>query len=209
MRAPSVIFAAALTFAAAPIRAETLYVEDKLVLNVYAEADQSSPRIATIQTGDAVEALERSEKFVRVQLADGREGWVGASYLSEQPPAVVQLRELQSKQSQAGEEANAKLTAELAKLKKQNAALEAEIASLKQALAASQEAAQAAAAPAPPVHVENEPAEPLPSSPPVAERSSAWTWLLALIGAGAGGFAAGWQTLGKRVRARFGGVKVY
>ncbi|HEY8538565.1 MAG TPA: TIGR04211 family SH3 domain-containing protein [Steroidobacteraceae bacterium] len=213
MRVLSAVLAAGLTIAASPALAETLYVEDKLVLNVYAEPDQGGARVATIQTGDVVEALERSENFVRVQLADGREGWVNTNYLSEQPPAILKLKELQAMQPQGDDETaekNAQLTAEVAKLKKQNSALQAEVASLKKELAATKEAAQAAAPPAPPVHVENGPIEPPPPAPLAEEPSSYWwAWLLAVIGAGGGGFAAGWQTLGKRVRARFGGVKVY
>lgn len=208
MRAPSAFLGAALTIALAPAIAETLYVEDKLVLSVYAAADQQSARVATIQTGDAVEALERSENFVRIQLVDGREGWVNASYLSEQPPAILKLKELQSSRAQGNDETSAKLTAEIAKLKKQNTELQTEIASLKKDLAAAKEAAQEGVAPAPPVLVENEAVEP-PPAPPAVESSYAWAWLLALIGVGAGGFAAGYQTLGKRVRARFAGVKVY
>jgi uncharacterized protein YgiM (DUF1202 family) len=72
----------AIAIASAELHAEQLYVEDKLVLNVYSEADQGSSRVATIETGDAVEEIERVEKFVHIRLADGREGWVGTNYLS-------------------------------------------------------------------------------------------------------------------------------
>src|SRR5689334_23309028 len=82
---------------------QRLFVSDKLVLNVYAEPDQGSSRIATIETGDAVDELERAENFIRVRLHDGREGWVGSSYLTSDAPAAVQLRELQRQQKSAGQ----------------------------------------------------------------------------------------------------------
>src|ERR1044072_4854733 len=58
------------------------YVSDRLLLNVYAQADQSGGRVATIQTGDSVDELERAGNMVYVRLEDGREGWVGANYLT-------------------------------------------------------------------------------------------------------------------------------
>jgi len=37
-----------------PVHADTLYVIDKVLINVYAEPNQDSSRVATIETGDAV-----------------------------------------------------------------------------------------------------------------------------------------------------------
>jgi uncharacterized protein YgiM (DUF1202 family) len=194
--------------------AETLYVDDKLVLNVYAEADQNSSRVATIETGDSVEEIERLENFVRVQLADGQEGWVSASYLRTKPPAIVRLRELDSSLPSA--EANAatkQLSDEVARTKKQNAALQAEVAELKKKLTAAP--ATIASVPAAlPMESSTESLtqtvtpDPTPE-PVIVERTYWWVWLLGVVLAGAGGFFAGYQTLGNRVRARFGGVKVY
>src|SRR5262245_46244170 len=78
---------------AQPLR--KLFVSDKLVLNVYAEPDQGSERVANLQTGDSVDEIERAEHFVRVRLENGREGWVGVNYLTTDIPAAARLRELQ------------------------------------------------------------------------------------------------------------------
>ena len=59
-----------------------LFVSEKLVLNVYSEPEQAGSRVGTIETGDAVDELERGEGFVRIRLSDGREGWVGTNYLT-------------------------------------------------------------------------------------------------------------------------------
>jgi hypothetical protein len=207
-----------LLLAAATAGAEQLYVEDKLVLNVYSEAHQGGSRVATIETGDVVEALERVDNFVHVQLSDGREGWVGANYLSAQPPAIVKLKALQSSSasSAAGEPPKA-LTDEIARLKKQNSTLQTELAELKKksstpasSLGTSPVAALPAALAAPPERLDVEPAALPPAEPTIViERSYWWAWALAVIAAGGAGFTAGYQTLGRRVRERFGGVKVY
>ena len=126
------LIAAFTVFVSGALHAQQLYVADKLVLNVYTEADQGSSRVATIETGDTVEELERSENFVRVRLPDGREGWVGANYLTAQPPAIVRLKELQAAQPGAAPAQPSKeLTDEIARLRKQNTSLTSEVAELK------------------------------------------------------------------------------
>jgi uncharacterized protein YgiM (DUF1202 family) len=198
-----------LVVASSPAIGEQLYVEDKLVLNVYAEADQGSARIATIETGDAVDEIERVDNFVHVRLADGRDGWVGANYLSADRPAIIKLKEMQS-MGEAPNEPPKHLTDEIARLKKQNSSLQGEIGALQKKLTAA-ETTVAATAATPAVH---EPVE-APVEPPAVvpatstKRTYVWVWMLAVAMAGGGGFIAGYQTLGHKVRQRFGGVKVY
>jgi SH3 domain protein len=213
------LLAAVTLLASAATQAEQLYVLDKLVLNVYAEANQDSERIETIETGDAVEEIERVDNFVRVRLEDGREGWVGANYVSTQPPAIIRLKELQATQSEAGAgPPPTQLTEEIARLKKQNASLTTEVTDLKKKAAAAAQSAAAIPAAAPAMNVAaapasnapNEVAEPVKrESAVVVQKSYWWAWLLAVCAAGGAGFFAGYQTLGHRVRERFGGVKVY
>lgn len=188
-----------------------LFVSDKLVLNVYSEPQQGGERVGAIETGDVVVELERAEGFVRVRLADGREGWVGASYLTADPPAVVRLRELQREQRAPA--ADKKSLDEIARLRKQNSTLESELKALRES------AATQAAVAAEPAQTEREDAfddfdDPSNTAPPAAAPTSSpyETWLLALLAAAIGaliGFAAGYQVLARRVRAKFGGLKVY
>ena len=84
---------AALMVAAA--QAEPMYISDKLVVNVYAEADLESSKVTTLDSGDAVEAIEKVDSFTHVRLPDNREGWIKSSYLSSQVPAIVRLKELE------------------------------------------------------------------------------------------------------------------
>ena len=69
-----------------------LFVSDKLVLNVYSEPEQAGSRVATIETGDAVDEIERGQGFVRIRLTDGREGWVGSNYLTSDAPFCCRCR---------------------------------------------------------------------------------------------------------------------
>lgn len=195
--------------AAEPQVPEIRYVSDKLVLNVYAEADQSSERIATIQTGDSVEQLERSGSLVRVRLASGREGWVGANYLTSDAPAAVRLRELerQQKATTRGADKEKELTAEVASLKKENTSLRGQVDRLK--------LAAAAPPPAPPAN-ERVPIMTAHAADVVSDETAVtsngggtWAWIVAVILTGALGYASGYQTLARKLRRKFGGLKIY
>lgn len=194
-----------------PQASQQRFVSDKLVLNVYAEPDQGSARVATIQTGDAVEELERAGNLVRVRLEDGREGWVGANYLTSDAPAAVRLRELERQQKTPTREPGKELTEELARLKKETAALQAQNKELQSRLAS----ATAAAAqvdqtpqmmPVSTVEMSNAGTE-LASAAPIG--GAWWEWSIAVVLAGALGYASGYQSLARRLRKKFGGLKIY
>lgn len=181
------------------------FVSDKLVLNVYAEPDQGSARIETIQTGDAVEELERSGNLVRVRLDDGREGWVGASYLTSDEPAIIRLRELQRQQPTQAPRVDKASLDEIAQLKKDNAALHGQVSDLQARLAAP-------VAPPPPqgetITAAQEPplqAAVLPTTAP----NGVVGWVVAMLAVAVVSFAGGYQTLARKLRKKFGGLKVY
>jgi hypothetical protein len=187
-----------------PEETRRLFVSDKLVLNVYAEPDQSSSRIATIETGDAVDELERAENFSRVRLSDGREGWVGINYLTDEAPAAVQLRDLQRQQKSATQGADKKATEEIARLKKESEALQGQIKELK---------AAAAAAPALPDDGVLEGAVAAPqahaAAAPAGTRGAPWIWPIVVVLAAGLAYAAGYQSLARKLRKKFGGLRIY
>jgi hypothetical protein len=180
-----------------------LFVSDKLVLNVYSEPEQAGSRVGTIETGDAVDELERGEGFIRIRLSDGREGWVGSNYLTTDAPAAVQLRDLQRQQKSSTQAVDKKAAEEIARLKKESESLQAQLKDLK---------AAAASAPAPDDDGVLEGASPAPQQlAAVAPTSGGSTWLWLLIVALAAGlaYAAGYQSLARRIRKKFGGLRIY
>src|SRR5688572_18171370 len=76
--------------------AETAYVTDVLRLGIHATADTSDRAFDNLVSGTAVEVLERNPNFARVRLADGREGWVRATYLVTTAPAAARIVELEA-----------------------------------------------------------------------------------------------------------------
>jgi hypothetical protein len=180
--------------AAAPLlHAETLYVIEQVVVNVNSAPDATGARVATIKSGDSVEVLDRQGDQIQVHLANGTDGWVRKSYLSEHEPLQHQLNER---------------NAEVEKLKQDIARLQSAAAAAKTAPApmtpTTPAPAQVAAAPEP----AHEP--PYFMTPPDAPARPVWHWALGSFVVALGlGFVLGWQMLDRRIRRKYGGLRIY
>jgi hypothetical protein len=156
------------------------YVVEQLVVNVNSAADGSGTRVAILRSGDQVQLLERSGEAAHVRLANGRDGWVRASYLMETEPLRMQL-----------------------------AARSEEVATLRQQLQALSAARPPAAAAAPAEAASPAPA-PAEDEDPGAAHRLPWGWLVAVGVVSLGlGFAVGWLALDARIRRRYGGLRIY
>lgn len=163
-------------------RAATAYVSDDLILGVYAEQDGQGQRLATLHSGAIVETLASGGEFTQVRLPDGRIGWVRSTYLTTRVPAQVRVKQLEEEL-----EASRATTPELAA-----AAGRTELEGLKRELA-ERDAALAAA---------RSPVAARPKRTPLG-------WIAATAVAAALGFALGYATLARRIRQKFGGLKIY
>jgi hypothetical protein len=181
--------------AASTIHAETLYVIEQLVVNVNSAPDATGERIANIKSGDAVEVLDRQGDQIQVHLANGTEGWVRKGYLSAEEPARMRLGER---------------TAEVEKLKQDVTRLEGELAAAK--TASSPTSAPAAQAPPAEASTAERPAHEPPyfMTPPDSPARPVWHWALASFVVALGlGVALGWQILDRRIRRKYGGLRIY
>jgi uncharacterized protein YgiM (DUF1202 family) len=197
-------FVATLTTAAA--QAEPMFVSDKLVVNVYAEADQESSKVTTLDSGDAVEVIEKADVFSHVRLPDNREGWIKSSYLSSQVPAIVRLKELEKERNASASAPTAQVTEELKRLKEQNTALQSQLATAKTA-AAQAPAPVVTVAPSVPQSLQTGTATAGTSSPPNVPGFTRGA-VIALSG-GLIGFLLGYQALARRIRRKYGSVRIY
>ncbi len=116
----------ALMFAvAAAAMAETNYVDDTLVITLRTGQGNAYQILRTLNSGTALEVLEREDKYARVRTEDGTEGWVLAQYLIPQPIARDRLAQAEQKLSRFSEE-NQQLKKELAALKTEKRTVEGE-----------------------------------------------------------------------------------
>lgn len=182
------------------LHAETLYVIEQLMVNVNSAPDATGERVTTIKSGDAVEVLDRQGDQVHVHLGNGTEGWVRKSYLSEQEPLQHRLTER---------------NAEVEKLKQDVARLESAVAAAKGASTATPPATAPAAAPA--ARAEDNAVAPEPGheppyfmTPPDAPAHPVWHWALGSFVVALGlGYVLGWYMLDRRIRRKYGGLRIY
>jgi len=75
-------------------QADRRYVSDTLILSLR-EAPSSGGRVlGTIKTGDPVEVLEESGRYLRVQTEAGEQGWGGEQYITAETPKRVIITQL-------------------------------------------------------------------------------------------------------------------
>jgi hypothetical protein len=192
---------------AGSVRAATAFVSDELVLGVYAEQNGQGQRLATLHSGASVDTLSVNGEYTQVRLADGTTGWVKTIYLTAVVPATVRVKQLEEEldRSRATTPALAEAAArsEVEQLKR-------ELSSTQAALdAATQLAAPTAAAPgAATMGAAAAPAGVLAGIAAAAARRP-WMAVLPLLAALGCGFWLGYATLARRIKRKFGGLKVY
>jgi hypothetical protein len=186
---------------AAQLRAATAYVSDELVLGVYAEQNGQGQRLATLHSGAAVETLGVNGEYTQVRMSDGTTGWVKSAYLTSHEPATVRIKQLQEEldvsRATTPELAAAAARSELEQLKSELANKQSELDAARQAL------------PSPAPAFGGDVAGDAASRVLPGGAIRPWTLLIAVPAALAGGFWLGYSTLARRVRKKFGGIKVY
>jgi SH3-like domain-containing protein len=180
----------AMTVLAANGRAATAYVSDELVLNVYSEQNQQGQRLATLHSGASVETLATAADFTQVRLADGTTGWVKSSYLTTNEPATVRVKQLEEELDRS--RATTPALAE--------AAARSELERLRSELDAKQSELDAARI--------------VRTAPGAGVSAPRWSVSGAVAACGmliaaALGFWSGYVTLARRIRQKFGGLRVY
>lgn len=184
--------------------AETLYVSDRLVIGLRSDITDTAAVVKSVESGTALEVLERHGTRARVRGSDGVEGWVEERYLSPQPPSRARVAELEGEikrlrtaaartqvQDDAGSAKLTKLEAELAQANAKLSQAEADLNQARLALAAAQRAPAIQPPPA--------------KSEPTADRPTV-LWLVigfAMLGVG---FVAGMVWVRESIRRRMGGM---
>jgi len=182
-------------------RAETLYVAERMLVGLRAEAADTAPVVATVESGKPLEVLQRQDRFVQVRDPQGSEGWIEARYLSPDPPARSQLAKLQNDLNKS----RAQATEANTQLKKAQGTVAEQAAKIKELEQAVRDAMEkAAAAPPPPAPVVAPPVAKTPPSETGFTFSYLWLGIsFAMLGIG---FGAGVKWLRESIRKRSGGM---
>jgi len=197
--------------AATVSNAERVYVIEQLLVNVKSAPDDSGERIATVKSGDRLEALGRVDDEVHVRLANGRVGWIRARYVSRNEPLRTRLVQRE---------------ADVAQLKDQVSHLQAQLhaarslptpaatTSSSTGGSASTSSASTGSASVRPPSVAADAGGPaagaLFSGGPDKRIRQMWPWALGPALAGLGiGFALGALVLDRHIRRKYGGLRIH
>jgi len=82
--------------------AQAAHVTDKLVAGVYAEPGTDGSPLRLVSSGTPLEVLSRKDGYAQVRLADDTQGWIDASYVTDEKPDKAILLETQAKLRQMG-----------------------------------------------------------------------------------------------------------
>jgi Bacterial SH3 domain len=197
--------ALSLTLLAGSVTAATAYVSDELVLGLYTEQNGQGQRLATLHSGARVDTLGVSGEFTQVRVNDGTTGWVKSTYLTTREPATVRVKqleeELDSRRATTPALAEAAARSEVEQLKRELAAKQSELDDVQRALAPA-----AAAGLAPPGGATPGSAR---TGISALKSTQLWAWGLSVPLALACGFWLGYAALARRIKQKFGGLKVY
>ena len=201
-----VVLAVILLGMSSAVRAETLYVAERMLVSLRAEAVDTSPVVKSVESGKALEVLQRQDQFVQVRDPQGTEGWIEARYLSPDPPARLQLAKLKEDLNKS----RAQTTEANSQLKKAQAAAAEQAAKIKELEQVAREAAEKAAAAPPPPPPAPTPVE--PPAPPVGKTPGdtgftfSYLWLGISFAMLVIGFGAGVKWVRESIRKRSGGM---
>jgi Bacterial SH3 domain len=193
---------------AARVAAATAYVSDELVLGVYSEQNNQGQRLTTLHSGASVDTLGVNGEFTEVRLNDGTTGWVKSAYLTTREPAAARVKQLEEEldRSRATTPALAEAAArsEVLQLQRALADKQSELDAARQGIALPATSAGTAA----PGGAASDGAARIGISS-AAVRIRPWIAASAILASLACGFWLGYGTLARRVRRKFGGIKVY
>jgi hypothetical protein len=191
---------------AASAAAATAYVSDELVLGLYTEQNSQGQRLATLHSGASVDTLSVNGEFTQVRLNDGTIGWVKSAYLTTREPATVRVKkleeELDRRRATTPALAEAAARSEVEQLKR-------ELATKKMELDAAQGALAVPAAASGPGTVGGASPGGAAAGNSAVTSAQLWTWGLSIPLALTCGFWLGYAALARRIRHKFGGIKVY
>ncbi len=177
--------------AAAAAHAETRYVIEQVVVNVSSTPDATGERVATIKSGDAVEVLDTQGDQVHVHLTNGMEGWV-RKFVPRDRGATARAAERTHRRSREAQAECDTAGGELAAAKDVNTPAAAPVA--QEPAATEQQAHEPPYFMTPP----DSPHDPCGIGP--------WGSFVVALGLG---FVLGWQMLDRRIRRKYGGLRIY
>src|SRR5581483_3768456 len=83
------------------------YISDEISVTIRQKPSNDAESLGSVKSGMKVTVLESlgADSFARIRTADGREGWITARFITDQPAAKEQLASLKQQLDQAHSQA--------------------------------------------------------------------------------------------------------
>lgn len=175
--------------------AETLYVVDRLIVGLRSDLGDAATVVKSVETGTALEVIERDGQRVRVREPQGTEGWIDVRYLTTELPTRARVTELQAEIRRLQDTAARPVAADAAKvalLETQLAEATARLAPLQAEVERSRQAAN----------------DQRRADQPAAAGGRTVLWLIAVFAMLVIGFTAGILWARESMRRRLGGMRL-
>ena len=81
-------------------QAKTVYISDTMQITMRTGPTTENKIIAMLKTGQPVEIIEEGQDWSRIQIANGKEGWVLTRFLSSEKPKTMLLESLEKRHAE-------------------------------------------------------------------------------------------------------------
>lgn len=91
----------ALAFCATVSLANSVYITDKITVDIRSEKSAQGERIKSLPSGTIVDVLARNNKYAKIRTKDKVVGWVETKYLTNEKPTQIEYLQLAVKYKEA------------------------------------------------------------------------------------------------------------
>lgn len=71
-----------------------LYISDVLVINIKDRLEKPYEVVATVQSDDPVQIIEESGNYLKIETANGKQGWIAKHFLKSEFPKTLLIKQL-------------------------------------------------------------------------------------------------------------------
>ncbi len=73
---------------------QTRYISDILRINIKNNIEKPYEVVAAVQSDDPVRVIEEQGNYLKIETADGKQGWIGKHYVKVEPPKTLLIKKL-------------------------------------------------------------------------------------------------------------------
>lgn len=93
-----------LLLTASKVWAETIYIDDNVLVGIHRENSIDSEILKVIPSGTALQVIKQDKSLTQIKSPDGTTGWIDNKYLVKTAPGRAQLQEAQDRITQLEKE---------------------------------------------------------------------------------------------------------